>query len=94
MELKVLPTLPAETKKFDIPHFTADQRGFGLNCLEHGGASSWWLMTRCKDVDHLHRATIIDDLGEVTYKTFRNKAVWTGRIPSTNPLQLLSVLLS
>lgn len=83
MELKVLPKLPQETRKFDIPHFTAEQRGFGLQMLESGGASSWWLMTRCGDLDHLHRATIIDCLGEITYSVFRNKAAWVGRLPSS-----------
>jgi len=80
MELKVLPRLPQENRVFDIPHFTAEQRAFGLNCLKYGGVSSWWLMTRLDGIDHLHRATIIDDLGEVKYSAFRNKAAWVGRI--------------
>lgn len=80
MELKVLPNLPQENRIFDIPHFTADQRGFGLQMLQSGGASSWWLFTRTGTVDHLHRATIIDALGEQTYAYFRSKTAWRGRI--------------
>jgi hypothetical protein len=80
MELKVMPNLPLENRKFDIPHFTPDQRGFGLQMLQSGGANSWWLMTRLGMVDHLHRATIIDYLGEVTYRVIRKKAVWVGDI--------------
>ena len=33
MELKVLPKLPQENRIFDIDHFMADQRGFGLSSL-------------------------------------------------------------
>lgn len=88
MELKVLPSLPNERRMFDIPHFTADQRGFGLTVLEHGGAVAWWLMTRCGDVDHLHNATIIPELGSISYKVFRNKAAWVGRI---SPAQAATV---
>lgn len=86
MELKALPKLPSENRTFDIEHFTAEQRAFGLQSLQHGGASSWWLMTRIDGIDHLHRATIIDDLGEIKYSAFRNKAQWVGRIsPDTAP---------
>lgn len=80
MELKVLPKLPQEGRKFDIPHFEPEQRAFGLQMLMAGGANSWWLMTRLGDVDHLHRATIIDALGEINYSVFRNRAVWIGRL--------------
>jgi hypothetical protein len=80
MELKVVQRQPKEDRAFDIEHFTAEQRAFGLQSLQSGGASSWWLMTRTDTVDHLHRATIIDDLGEVKYSVFRNRAAWVGRI--------------
>jgi hypothetical protein len=80
MELKVLPRLPQENRIFDISHFTPEQRAFGLASAQHGGNSSWWLMTRLDGVDHLHRANIIDDLGESKYSVFRNKAAWIGRI--------------
>ena len=80
MELKVLPKLPQENRVFDIEHFTADQRAFGLEALRHGGASSWWLLTRMDTVDHLHRATIIDLMGDIKYSAWRNKAVWVGRV--------------
>lgn len=96
MELKVLDRLPQENKKFDIPHFTADQRAFGLQMLQSGGANSWWLMTRLADVDHLHRATIIDDLGEVRYSVFRNRAAWVGRLTETPDAadQIAKIILS
>lgn len=93
LELKVLSNLPAENRVFDIPKFTADQRGFGLECLRHGGASSWWLMTRCGDVDHLHRATIIDDLGVIKYSLWRNKAAWVGRVDFNTASAIAKVLL-
>jgi hypothetical protein len=80
MELKALPNLPQEHRLFDIAHFTPEQRAFGLQMLESGGANSWWLWTRTADIDHLHRATIIDLLGESTYTTFRAKAAWVGRV--------------
>jgi len=86
MELKCLPRLPQENRKFDIEHFTADQRAFGLESLRHGGASAWWMMSRLGGIDHLHRATIIDDLGEIRYSSFRNKAAWVGLVsPATAP---------
>ncbi len=86
MELKVMPKLPPENglKMFDIPHFNPYQRGFGLEAHRHGGQSAWWLLTRCDTVDHLHRATIIDLLGQVNYTTFRKKAAWVGRISTPN----------
>ena len=80
MELKVIDRMPAERRIFDIPEFRADQRAFGLQMREHGGMSSWFLMTRCLDVDHLHNASVIDTLGEDNYKTFRNRALWVGRL--------------
>ena len=94
MELKVLPNLPQEGRRFDISHFTPEQRAFGLQMLISGGASSWWLMTRCGDVDHLHRATVIDMLGEVTYSVFRNKAVWVGRINAESAASIGLAILS
>lgn len=94
MELKVLPRLPAERRLFDIDHFTADQRGFGLSMREHGGNTSWWLMTRCGDVDHLHNASIIDSLGRINYKTFRNRAAWVGRLGSCPSEDLVDALTS
>jgi hypothetical protein len=80
MELKVLEKLPPERRVFDIGHFTADQRAFGLQMREYGGLSSWFLLTRCGDVDHLHNPSVIDMLGEDNYKTFRNRALWAGRL--------------
>lgn len=93
MELKVLPDLPQENRKFDIRHFTSEQRAFGLEALRHGGASSWWLMTRLGGVDHLHKATIIDDLGEIKYSVFRNRAAWIGHIDAESAPLLAQLLL-
>lgn len=94
MELKVMSKLPAENRLFDIPHFEAAQRAFGLEALRHGGASSWWLMTRLSDVDHLHRATIIDDMTEgIKYTLWRNKAAWVGRITSDSAPAIAKVIL-
>lgn len=93
IELKVMPKLPPENRVFDIPHFTADQRAFGLEALRHGGASCWWLLTRLGDVDHLHRATIIDQMGEIKYSLWRNKAAWTGRVDFNTAPDIAKVLL-
>lgn len=93
MELKVLDKIPQENRKFDIAHFTAGQRAFGLESLRHGGASSWWMMTRLGDVDHLHRATIIDDMGEIKYSLWRNRAAWVGRIDFDTAPAIAKVLL-
>jgi len=92
MELKVLPKLPAERRVFDIEHFTADQRGFGLSMRDNGGVNSWWLMTRMGDVDHLHNASIIDHIGEINYKLFRNKAKWVGRLSPDHAESIADVL--
>jgi hypothetical protein len=94
MELKALPRLPQENRIFDIPHFTPDQRAFGLVSAQYGGNSSWWLMTRIDGVDHLHRANIIDDLGVVKYSLFRNKAAWIGRISHEVAPQIAKILFT
>lgn len=95
MELKVLPKLPLEggIKTFDIAHFTAEQRGFGLEAYRHGGQSAWWLLTRCDTVDHLHRATFIDQLGQVNYTAFRKKAAWVGRVSAPGSADKILSLL-
>lgn len=93
-ELKVLPNLPQENRVFDIGHLTPEQRAFGLQMLEAGGANSWWLILRTGDVDHIHRATVIDYLGESTYATFRNKAAWKGRISAATAPAIAAVILS
>jgi hypothetical protein len=92
MELKVLPKLPQENRIFDIAHFNADQRAFGLQSLKYAGASGWWLLTRAGGVDHLHRATIIDDLGAIRYSVFRNKAAWVGRINVSTASDVTKIL--
>lgn len=95
MELKVLPNLPAEggIRKFDIAHFSAEQRGFGLEISRHGGQSAWWLMTRVGPIDHLHRANVIDMLGEVNYTTFRKRAVWFGDVTKPAAAQVILNIL-
>jgi hypothetical protein len=93
MELKVLPNLPQEHRKFDIAHFTPDQRAFGLQMLQHAGANYWWLMTRLGPVDHLHRATIIDFVGEVQYSVFRKKAVWVGDVTAPGSADAIADLI-
>lgn len=94
MELKVLPKLPAENRVFDIPKFYAEQRAFGLQSLKYAGAQGWWLLTRCGDIDHLHRATIIDDLGLIRYSVFRNKAAWVGRVNVSTTADIAKILFT
>lgn len=94
MELKQVPVLPQEggRKPFDLPGLTADQRGFGLEAFRHGGAHSWWLMTRVGSVDLLHRPSIIDQLGTINFTTFRKKAAWVGKLGPEARRPLLDIL--
>lgn len=91
MELKQIPVLPVEggRRLFDLPNFTPEQRGFGLEAARHGGQGAWWLYTRCGDLDHLHRANVIDMLGTVNYTTFRKKAAWAGKLSMPGSAQAI-----